>query len=167
MTFLNPPSAPLFQRGERGDFCRFLARKSHVGENGGEPGPLLPTFTFAILFLAKKRACGPEARALRGKSIGGKRNPIEDPTVLPQNKAGPSGAPPGAPTSESPCSRGKEGLPARSKKRCMPHGFSAQWPCFRARQCLRFNRSYAYLAKSEGGQAALSIDRRSPNIVCR
>jgi hypothetical protein len=30
----------------------------------------LPTFTFAILFLAKKQACGPEARALRGKSIG-------------------------------------------------------------------------------------------------
>ena len=64
----------------------------------------LPTFTFAILFPAKKQACGPEARALRGKSIGGKRNPIEDPTVLPQNEAGPSGAPPGAPTSESACS---------------------------------------------------------------
>jgi hypothetical protein len=67
----------------------------------GKSGKIaLPTFTFAILFPAKKQACGPESRALRGKSIGGKRNPIEDPTVLPQNEAGPSGAP----TSESPCS---------------------------------------------------------------
>jgi hypothetical protein len=30
----------------------------------------LPTFTLAIAFSAKKQACGPEARALRGKSIG-------------------------------------------------------------------------------------------------
>jgi hypothetical protein len=30
----------------------------------------LPTFTFALAFSAKKQACGPEARALRGKSIG-------------------------------------------------------------------------------------------------
>jgi hypothetical protein len=60
----------------------------------------LVTFTFAILFPAKEQACGPKARALRGRSIGGKRNPIEDPTLLPQNEAGPSGSP----TSESPCS---------------------------------------------------------------
>jgi hypothetical protein len=31
---------------------------------------ILPTFTFAIAFSAKKQACGPEGRALRGKSIG-------------------------------------------------------------------------------------------------
>jgi hypothetical protein len=30
----------------------------------------LPILTFAIPFSAKKQACGPEARALRGKSIG-------------------------------------------------------------------------------------------------
>jgi hypothetical protein len=51
----------------------------------------LPTFTFTILFLGKKQACGPEARALRGKNIGGKGNPLGDPPVLPQNEAGPSG----------------------------------------------------------------------------
>jgi hypothetical protein len=72
---------------------------------------LLAHLHFWDSFPAKKQACGPEARALRGKSIGGKRNPIEDPTVLPQNEAGPSGAPlavesyrPGVPTWESPCS---------------------------------------------------------------
>jgi len=31
---------------------------------------ILPTFTFAIPFSAENQACGPEARALRGKSIG-------------------------------------------------------------------------------------------------
>jgi hypothetical protein len=51
----------------------------------------LATFTFAIPFSAKKQACGPEARALRGKSIGGKRKRLEDPPLLPQNEAGPSG----------------------------------------------------------------------------
>jgi hypothetical protein len=30
----------------------------------------LPTFTFAVAFSAKKKACGPEARALCAKSIG-------------------------------------------------------------------------------------------------
>jgi len=52
----------------------------------------MPTFTFASLFSDKKQACGPEARALRGKSIGGKRNAFKDPPLLPQNEAGPSGA---------------------------------------------------------------------------
>jgi hypothetical protein len=35
MAFLNPPSAPLFQRGERGDFCRCLAQKGDVEKYGG------------------------------------------------------------------------------------------------------------------------------------
>jgi len=80
---------------------------------------LLPTFTFAILFSSQKQACGPEERALRAKSIGGKRNPLEGPPVFPQNAAGASGAPPGAPTSESPGSWGKEKLarPAQEMKR--------------------------------------------------
>jgi hypothetical protein len=30
----------------------------------------LPAFTLAIAFSAKKQACGPEARAVRAKSIG-------------------------------------------------------------------------------------------------
>jgi len=46
-------------------------------------------FTFAILFPLKKQACGQEARALRGKNIGGKRIPYRDPLVLPQKEAGP------------------------------------------------------------------------------
>jgi hypothetical protein len=33
----------------------------------------LVTFTFAIPFSAPKQACGPEARALHGKSIGGEK----------------------------------------------------------------------------------------------
>jgi hypothetical protein len=35
MAFLNPPSAPLFQRGERGDFCKCLAQKEVVEKYGG------------------------------------------------------------------------------------------------------------------------------------
>jgi len=116
----------------------------------------LPPFTFSIPISSKKQACGPEARALRGKSIGGKGNPLGDPPVLPQNEAGLSGAQLGAPTWEELSSWGKNGLPARSKKRGAPHGFCAQRLCFRAGQCLKFNRSYAYLAKSEGGQDDLS-----------
>jgi len=53
----------------------------------------LPTFTFVPFFSAKKQACGPEGRALRVKSIGGKRKPSEDLIVLPQSQAGPSGVP--------------------------------------------------------------------------
>jgi len=42
----------------------------------------------AIAFSAKNRTCGPEARALRGKSIGGKRNACGDHPVFPQSEAG-------------------------------------------------------------------------------
>jgi hypothetical protein len=79
----------------------------------------LPTFTFAIPFSSQKQACGLEARALHAKSIGGKRIPLEGPPVFPQKAAGASGAPPGAPTSESPGSWGKEKLarPAQEMKR--------------------------------------------------
>jgi len=76
----------------------------------------LPTFTFAIAFSAKKHACGPEARALRGKSIGGKGIRSGDPPVLPQGEAGRSGAQPGAPTTQLPGPGEKNGLPARPRK---------------------------------------------------
>jgi len=118
----------------------------------GKENEILPTFTLAIPFSAQKQACGPEARALRGKSIGGKKNPLEDPFVLPQNGAGPSGARPSVPTSESAGSWRKNGLPARPKKRGAPHDFFAKCPCFRAGQRLKFNRLWAYLAKSGAGQ---------------
>jgi hypothetical protein len=52
----------------------------------------LPPFTFATLFPVEKKACGPGARALRTKSIGGKRIRKGDPLVLPQGEAGLSGA---------------------------------------------------------------------------
>jgi len=42
--------------------------------------------------------------------------------------------------------------PARSKKRGGPHDLCAPCPCFRAGHGLKFNRLYAYLGKSEGGQ---------------
>jgi hypothetical protein len=79
----------------------------------------LPPFTLVNPFSAHKQACGPEARALRAKSIGGKRNPAGDLPVLPQNEAGESGAQAGVPTSESPGSQGKEKLarPAQEMKR--------------------------------------------------
>ena len=48
----------------------------------------LPPFIFAVPFSAKKQACGPEARAFRGKSIGGKRIPTGDHPVPPQYEAG-------------------------------------------------------------------------------
>jgi hypothetical protein len=35
MAFLNPPSAPLFQRGERGDFCRCLSKKGNTQKYNG------------------------------------------------------------------------------------------------------------------------------------
>jgi len=52
----------------------------------------LAPLTLAILFPWQRQACGPEARALRAKSIGGKRIPLGDPSVPPQSEAGPSGA---------------------------------------------------------------------------
>jgi len=77
---------------------------------------VLPTFTFVPFSSAENRACGPEARALRGKSIGGEKILPGDPAWLPQNGAGRSGARSrearDAPTSENPCSRKKNGLPA-------------------------------------------------------
>jgi hypothetical protein len=122
----------------------------------------LPTFTLKSPFFAPNQACGPEARALRGKSIGGERILHGDLAWLPQKGAGRSGARPGAPTSENPDYRRKNGLPALNharykarpvKKRSVPHGFSGQRPCFRAGQGLKFNCLYTYLKKSEGGQA--------------
>jgi len=73
------------------------------------------TFTFESPFSAPNQACGPEARALRGKSIGGERILPGDPARVPQNGAGRSGARPGAPTAENSGSWRKNGLPARSK----------------------------------------------------
>jgi hypothetical protein len=66
------------------------------------------TFTFRISFLLKNLVCGPEARALHGKSIGGKRNPIGDLTVLPQDEAGPLGRPVGRPYTGTTLFSGKE-----------------------------------------------------------
>jgi hypothetical protein len=108
-------------------------------------------------FSAPSQACGPEARALRGKSIGGERILTGDPAWLPQNGAGRSGPRPGAPTSENPGSRRKDGLPAHSKKRSAPHDFyaqSRQRRDFRAGHSLKFNHLYNYLGKREGGQAS-------------
>jgi len=46
---------------------------------------------FCDFVSAKRLSCGREARVLRGKSIGGTRNPPGDPALLPQNVAGLSG----------------------------------------------------------------------------
>jgi len=63
-----------------------------------------PTSVFQIPFSSPKQACDPEARALRGKSIGRGKILPGDPSWLPQNGAGRLGARPGAPTPENPCS---------------------------------------------------------------
>jgi len=76
----------------------------------------LSTFTIAIAFSSKKQACGPEAKALRAKSIGGKRKPLEGPRVFPQNAAGASGAPPVAPHRNRLVRGGKTSLPVLTKK---------------------------------------------------
>jgi hypothetical protein len=68
----------------------------------------LPPFASEIFFSAENQACGLEARALLGKSIGGQRNPLGDPPVLPQDGAGASDQQLGAHTSEYPCSYGKK-----------------------------------------------------------
>jgi hypothetical protein len=117
-----------------------------------------------LLFSAEEQACGPEARALRGKSIGGKRIPAGDPILFPQREAGLSGAPEfgirdvefGILLFFLIILHSAFGLPARSKKCKTPHGFFAQRPCFRAGQCLKFNRAHACLPKSEDGQDAFS-----------
>jgi len=92
----------------------YLSYQGYFGDTRRANG--LATFTFAIAFSAKKQACGPEARALRGKSIGGKRIPSGDPPVLPQGEASLSVAQPGAPTTQLPCPWEKNGLPARPRK---------------------------------------------------
>jgi len=54
MAFFNPPSAPLFQGGERGDFCRCLAQKGDVEKYGGffQKAKVLPIWDFEFqLFL--------------------------------------------------------------------------------------------------------------------
>jgi hypothetical protein len=54
MAFLNPPSAPLFQRGERGDFCGYLAQKGEVEKKGG--------FIQKAKVLSKNKFLKPETR---------------------------------------------------------------------------------------------------------
>jgi hypothetical protein len=53
----------------------------------------LAFFAFVFSIAAKKQACGP--RALRGKSIDGKRIKAGGGAVFPQDEAGMSGARPG------------------------------------------------------------------------
>ena len=132
------------------------ARTPTSPENGGgQAGAYSPPITIGFLFPGQSQACGPEARALCAKSIGGKRSSPVVPPVLPQNVAGPTGARSGAsrdaPTAQSLCSRGKNNLPARPRKRIVPHGFCAQCPCFRAGQALKFNPPNACLANRKGG----------------
>jgi hypothetical protein len=81
----------------------------------------LSTFTFVPFFSAKKQACGPEGRALRVKSIGGKRKPSEDLIVLPQSQAGPSGARRAHLQRNNPVIEGRRACPPdpRNEKRLM------------------------------------------------
>ena len=93
---------------------------------------LLATFTFLIAFIAKRQSCGQEARALRGKSIGGKRNAFGNRPVLPQKEAGPWAIHRIAPTRIYP----KDVIQAlcppgpRNEIRLMvfPHNALASWP---------------------------------------
>ena len=76
----------------------------------------LPTFTLGSPLHPLKQACGPEARTWCGKSIGGEKIMPGGLAWFPQYGAGRSGARSrearDAPTSENPCSRKKNGLPA-------------------------------------------------------
>ncbi len=53
---------------------------------------LTSPFTFVSLFSAEGQSCGPEARALRGKSTGGRRIIVSGPIVYTQDEAGHLGA---------------------------------------------------------------------------
>ena len=59
----------------------------------------------------------------------------------------------------TPFLRGRTACPPGPRKRGVPHGFSAQRPCFRAWQCLKFNRSQVDLANSECGQENIRLRR--------
>jgi hypothetical protein len=91
---------------------------------GGDQGIFsgLPTFIFAVGFSATKQACGPEANALRGKSIGPAISDfglwISDFILSFSNPHSAIYNPQfgGAPTMELPCRWEKDGLPARSRK---------------------------------------------------
>jgi len=87
-------------------------------------------FTIAIAFSAKKKTCGPEARALRGKSIGsvisdfGSRisdfldfffNP-HSAIGIPQFEGGPIGRPAGRPYNAITLPLGKERLARPTQK---------------------------------------------------
>jgi len=120
----------------------------------------LSTFTFANAFSAKNQACGPEARAVRTKSIGGNRIQYRDPSVIAESATGPSGARPGAPTSDSPFSWEKKSLPARADKWGAPQGFCAHRPCFRAWHQPKLNKTYNHLLKRKKDEQ----DRQGPCI---
>jgi hypothetical protein len=116
---------------------------------GLETRTIFPTFTFKNPFSAPKQACGPEARALRGKSIGGKRILPGDPARLPQNGAGRSGARPGAPTSEDLLLGERTACPPDPRNEACLMIFCAQCPCFRATSLLWSRKG---ILKSEGGK---------------
>jgi hypothetical protein len=67
-----------------------MANFKYIGPGVSRSFKALPSFTF--FFSAKKQACGPGGRALRGKSIGGKGFPSRGAILFPQNEAGLSGA---------------------------------------------------------------------------
>jgi len=112
---------------------------------------------FGESFLCFKANLWPGSKGIARKKHRGERILPGDPPWLPQNGAGRSGARPGAPTSETPCSRRKNGLPAQPKKRGGPHDFLRAMPLFRAGHGLKYNRLYTYWAKREGVQGGHSL----------
>jgi hypothetical protein len=114
----------------------------------------LPTFTLAILSIGKGELVARRQGRRAQKASAGMESSRGAIPVVPQKEAGLKGAPPGAPTRLGPCSRGKNGLPARSGWLNAPHGFGARRPCLRAGHGLKFASPFAYLGQSEGGQGA-------------
>ena len=111
--------------------------------------PIMP-FTF-FLPSVKSELVARRQGALRGKSIGGRGNPLGDPPMLRKMRRA-YRAPGRAPLQRN--------NPVRAERRDCPPGpanetrliiFVRNPPCLRAGQCLTFIRSCFRLGKSKGG----------------
>jgi hypothetical protein len=110
-----------------------------------------PLHFYGSLFW-QKAILWPGSRGVARKKHRREKYSIRRSPPASSERGGPVGDPPDRPYADSTRGRGSGAVPARAKKWNAPHDFSAQRPCFLAGQPLKFNRSDANLAKSEGGQ---------------
>jgi len=100
----------------------------------------------------QKAILWPGSKGVARKKHRREKNSIRRSPRASAERGGPVGDPPDRPYADSTRGCASGAVPARPKKWNAPHDFSAQRPCFLAGHPLKFNRSDANLAKSEGGQ---------------